>query len=106
MIWNIIIITKDYDEYVEFFRNKNEYINYWKSTKTMTEIHSGFTCIIIMKYTSQYQFRGYRAHLVYIDDDLIKNEELKEILLPCVIQGNRGLLPISYLDFIRSDKNV
>ena len=97
MIWNIMIITKDYDEYIEFFRNKNEYINYWKSTKTMTEICSGFIHIIIMKYTSPYQFRGYRAHLIYVDDDLIKNEELQEILLPCVIYGNRCLLPISSL---------
>ena len=97
MIWNIMIITKDYDKYVEFFRKQKDYIEKWQSTKTKTEIYSGFTRIIIMKYISPRDFRGYRAHLIYIDDDLIKNEELQEILLPCVIYGNRCLLPISSL---------
>ena len=97
MIWNIIIVTKEYDKYVEFFRERKDYIWKWQSTKTMTEIYSGFTRIIIKKYISPYDFRGYRAHLIYIDDDLIKNEELQEILLPCVIYGNRCLLPISSL---------
>lgn len=106
MNWNIMIITKNYEEYVEIFRQRQEHIDYWKSSKDITEIHSGFTCIVIMNFISPYQFRGYRAHLVYIDDDLINDEELKEIILPCVIQGNRGLLPISYLDFMRNNKDV
>lgn len=97
MIWNIIIITKEYDKYVNFFREQKDYIEKWQSTKTRTEIYSGFMRIIIMKYTSPYQFRGYRVHLIYVDDDLIKNEELQEILLPCIIYGNRCLLPISSL---------
>ena len=27
MIWDILIITKDYDKYVEYFRNKKEFID-------------------------------------------------------------------------------
>ena len=106
MIWNIMIITKDYDEYVEMFRQRKEYIDYCKFSKDLTDIYSGFTHIVIMNFISPYQFRGYRAHLVYIDDDLINDKELKAIILPCIIQGNRGLLPISYLDFMRSNKNA
>ena len=97
MIWNIVIITKEYDKYVDFFREQKDHIEKWKFTKATTEIYSGFIRILIIKYTSPYQFLGYKAHLIYADDDLVKNEELQEILLPCAIYGYRGLLPISSL---------
>ena len=78
MIWDILIITKDYDKYVEYFRNKKEFIDN-------------------LKYSDSFSgFRGRKVDILYVDDEIFNNPDMNIVLLPCVIKGK--LLPITYLN--------
>lgn len=97
MIWDILIITKDYDKYVEYFRNKKEFIDNWRESKFETNITSGFINIDIIKYSDSFSgFRGRKVDILYVDDEIFNNPDMNIVLLPCVIKGK--LLPITYLN--------
>ena len=97
MIWNILIITKDYDRYVEYFRNKKEFIDNWRESKFKTNITAGFIHIDILNYSDSFSgFRGKKVDILYVDDEIFNNPDMNIALLPCVIKGK--LLPITYLN--------
>ncbi len=97
MIWSILIITKDYDKYVEYFRNKKEFIDNWRESKFETNIISGFINIDIINYSDSFSgFKGRKVDILYVDDEIFNNLDMNIVLLPCVIKGK--LLPITYLN--------
>ena len=97
MIWYMLIITKDYDKYVEYFRNKKEFIDNWYESKFETIITSGFININIINYSDSFSsFRGRKVDILYVDDEIFNNPDMNIALLPCVVKGK--LLPITYLN--------
>ena len=93
MNWEIIIITKNYESIAKYFLNYTTYLNCRYSTHEMY-IHSDFITIHIYPYPTP--LRGHKADLVYIDDDIYENEEMRaSYFAPIALHG--AILPLSKL---------
>ena len=93
MYWEIIIITKNYENIAKCFLSYSTHLNCRYSTREM-HIHSDFITIDIYPYSTS--LRGHKADLVYIDDDIYENEEMRaSYFAPIALHG--AILPLSKL---------
>ena len=93
MYWEIIIITKNYESIAKCFLNYSTYLNCCYSKHEM-HIHSDFIIIHIYPYPNS--LRGHKADLVYIDDDIYEDEEIRaSYFMPIAVNGT--VLPLSKL---------
>lgn len=77
-MWKILIITKNYENisnyFYQFSYNKRHH------SKFETYIETEFLTIKIYPYfESPYNFRGEKANLLYIEDELYENQDLRWI---------------------------
>ena len=92
-MWHILIITKDYDR---VFEKINKYITPKWHTKYESQFKTDLLSITVLHIRPSENLRGFKADLIYVDEELYDNLKIRnELLIPMAPRGK--VLPIKYL---------
>ena len=96
MYWNILIIAKpeDYQTIKEYFYRvipnraaNNILLPYIRISRNQVLINSGLCTIEIFPWYGEYRWRGYKAQLVYIPDELFEDLDTFALFRINAIEG-------------------